>query len=864
MQSPRKIPLKSNEVNNLAHCPRSSSRLQTRCDAVRPICGACARSQARAARGHALTAEVPPGPCCYPEDDQQPLHAPAASGCRSNDHPSANHSNKKAKTSPFEKASTDNLAPYSTVLRQVSSSQSRTDLSPVTNLVPRGSVSSPFSDPHSFGGSPGSQQDSKGMSPSTTGTSFSGPGSAEMEHATLSFESSARQLLTDLSAVGGTANDSSVKLSRISESAVRRNRASPASIDSSASSLKLVQSAGSGAAEDTAAGGSPQTKRFIIEVQSGSGGRARIQRYYKRDPARTATGEHPGMNLSNLMHPMMSTTDGLQDDPVMSHNGTDMQPDAEWANVNSSDLPQVDLMLRQLWPELSPDLPTPDTIRHMGELFFSKHPCRNMFCKETMMARLMLPPGHTLRPHPALIHALLAAAEPFSPLVPSMKDTNPLARGDNDQAGFQEPATGGTWADAYGVRSTQIDTDAVEAAGRGLPCISNPMEMPRPEISARNLSFGEFHLGKARREIEIAALTQNQRPLEWVQASVLIAYCLLERCRIMELFFLAAAMVRTVAPVGLDRMPNDLASPDWGKSLCGLPENSIAHYEQRMTMWHIYVLDSYAGGPPNWYAPCIGDEGSSVTTTMPVVMHDVRDDTRVQLSEQTLSSSDLFRRGHSDTFMLHVKSACLLKRVRTLTSRKGSELQRMARPSQEVLQLDTWAKELLSSFLKRQGHDVDWIVAEANTCVARITLHSYYINLDRLNTDAPGNRGPDGEFGLEPIMACGEMMLRTVHDLLASSFDLNLLHTQTFICWTVLVRALEVQMRTLSKIPTLHEQAQQAQGAIQSVLAALSKAAEKSTRAKTSLDICRAIYETEMTDDEFGDLVFLWQVIPAV
>ena len=110
------------------------------------------------------------------------------------------------------------------------------------------------------------------------------------------------------------------------------------------------------------------------------------------------------------------------------------------------------------------------------------------------------------------------------------------------------------------------------------------------------------------------------------------------------------------------------------------------------------------------------------------------------------------------------------------------------------------------------------------------------------------------------------MMLRTVHDLLASSFDLNLLHTQTFICWTVLVRTLEVQMRTLRKSPLqqLHDQAQHARNAIGSIMTALSQAAERSTRAKTSLDICTAICESELTDDEFSDLVFLWQVIPAV
>lgn len=582
------------------------------------------------------------------------------------------------------------------------------------------------------------------------------------------------------------------------------------------------------------------------------------------------------MSLDNLLHPMRSSNLDGQPDPLAFDDGfNDVSADTQWMNLDSSSLPQVDLMLRELWPELSPDLPTPDTIKHMAQLFFAKHPCRTMFSEGTMMARLMLPPGHTLRPHPALIHALLAAAEPFSPLVPSMKDTNPLTRNDQGQATSNGNGTSGTWADAYNGRPqpTGVDVDAFEASGRGLLGISNPMEMPRPEISARNLSFGEFHLGKARREIEIAALTQNQRPLEWIQASVLIAYCLLDRCRIMELFFLTAAMVRTISPVGLDKIPNDVDSPEWGRSLIGRPESSIMHYEQRMALWHIYLADSYGAGPPRWYEPCIADETNQITTTMPILMPDVRDESEVKVSNQTLSSPNLFCQGHTDTFALHVKSACLLKKARTLTSRKGSELQRIARPSAEVIIIDNYAKELLASFLKRQqggSHDADWIVAEANTCIARITLHSYFINFDSTAGAGAGGGGGSGggdeSFGLGPITQCADMMLRTVHDLLASSFDLNLLHTQTFICWTVLVRTLEVQMRTLQKstLVQLQDQAQHARNAIASVMTALAQASERSTRAKTSLDICRAICESELTDDEFSDLVFLWQVIPAV
>lgn len=165
-------------------------------------------------------------------------------------------------------------------------------------------------------------------------------------------------------------------------------------------------------------------------------------------------------------------------------------------------------------------------------LVLAKHPCRHMFCKSTLMARLQLPPNHPLRPHPSLLHAILAAAEPYSPLVPKMSEANPLL--DRSEVGMspdeifsgqggQMPAFGFPMDSntANPQQSAASLAAEVEASGRGFLAIANPMEMPRPEIS-KQLSFGEFHLAKARREIEVAILTQNQRPNEWMQAGVLI------------------------------------------------------------------------------------------------------------------------------------------------------------------------------------------------------------------------------------------------------------------------------------------------------------------------------------------------------
>ncbi|CAO1630977.1 unnamed protein product [Parajaminaea phylloscopi] len=734
-------------------------RRKTRCDAVRPTCGACSRSQARAARGHALTAEVPPGPCTFPDDE-----------------PGLSVGGPQRQT---ERRNS------STALPRPAKKQKRNSVTEDPASAPTTSSSS------------GSHVSPNGLETPSIASDFA---RASSDWPTSSEQAYPEQALVNTSAV-------------------------------------------------YAPSAHTRTERLIIEVQSRDGQPSRVRRFYSSGNGNSI---QPSMNpntQSSPLPPSSAAPDGLD---FLRTDGLDL------SSLPDVDLPQVDLLLRQIWPELSPDLPTPETIRHMAELFFAKHPCRTMFCKSTMIARLMLPPGHPLRPHSSLIHAILAAAEPFSPLVPSMKETNPSTLGTDQRqsTSYAHPMPPFDHCGNLGFVPSQcppnVTPATMESIGRGFVGLANPFETPRPEIQ-RDISFGEFHLGKARREIEVALLTQNQRPLEWLQAGILVNYCLLERCRIMESFFIGACTVRTLAPSGFDKMPNNKSEAPT-RGMVEFPSSSIVEYEQRMGVWQVYLMDIYSAGPPKFYEPCIADEKEQITTTIPVLMDDVEDDTMLTLSEQTLKSPDLFRIGHTDTFCLHVKSACLLKQARLITSRRGASLAKMPRPPEEVIAVDGRIREFLHTFPKRpQDIDVDWIVAEANVCVAHITLHQHFVG-SALNANSTYGRGP--------IEAAVETMLQTVHLLLATSYDTALLHTQVFICWVVLVRVLEVKSRMLTRFWQT-EAAQQALASVESVMQALRLAADRNWRAKTSLEICQACIDDELSDDEFADLVFLWQVIPS-
>lgn len=263
--------------------------------------------------------------------------------------------------------------------------------------------------------------------------------------------------------------------------------------------------------------GESRNERIVLELQSSHGQTARVRRVYQTS---VRDGENPQMSLRNLMDPIYSeiTTAG-----GASYSGPDATASTrhDEEGGEAEDKPKIDLMLRQLLPELTPDLPTPETIHHLAKLFFDKHPLRNMFCKKVMLARFRLPPSHPLRPHPSLIHAVLALAEPYSPLLGPVRDHNPLWRqtSDEDETAAEQQNAGKR---AGSSRYEKMAYDC-EASGRGLLGIVHPLEVSRPPLSdGPGSSFGEFHLAKARREIEIALLTSNVRPLEWIQAGALV------------------------------------------------------------------------------------------------------------------------------------------------------------------------------------------------------------------------------------------------------------------------------------------------------------------------------------------------------
>ena len=192
--------------------------------------------------------------------------------------------------------------------------------------------------------------------------------------------------------------------------------------------------------------------------------------------------------------------------PHSSHSG---------ANQNQSDLFDIDLptapiqgqqqprivaepdpILELLFPGYPADLPSPDTVFHLSEIFFSRHPMGVMIYKPSFMASLSLPPRHPDRPDVGLIHAVLGAAAPLSPFFADDPDWQPARH-------FPELLV----PDEEGEKADNLN-HAFQGAFDGRTGAQTPSSSGVNANNATRMSFAEFHLTRARIKISRALVTR--------------------------------------------------------------------------------------------------------------------------------------------------------------------------------------------------------------------------------------------------------------------------------------------------------------------------------------------------------------------
>ncbi|PWN32742.1 uncharacterized protein FA14DRAFT_162042 [Meira miltonrushii] len=417
--------------------------------------------------------------------------------------------------------------------------------------------------------------------------------------------------------------------------------------------------------------------------------------------------------------------------------------------------------MQLLWPGWSNDLPSSEIVTTLCEIFFRLHPLRTLVYRPTFMSGLLLPIHHPHRPHDSLIHAILCAAADISPY----HDNTTMVNGMRD---------------------------------RFVTMLADPTHRPNVQQSnaPNTLTFKEFHLSKGRQKIERSLMTDFRNPLDWLAGGTIIVYVLWNEGRFVESYFLSGFLARAIAPAGLDKLPSRHFSPA-GKvrATPGLfgDAHGLEEHERRMVLWHTFLADQYTSGPPGFYENMIHEQ--AVLTHLPCSVNDFLAGNDVAPNSQTLSSADLFTTGHLDEFTLHIKSAILLRRVCTLSSR--SQGLRSKPPGVPIM--DKQIDEFISTFPPKAWFECssDGLNAYSNISLAMIYLHEPYLSRSSLCTVKEAEPAPTSANGR--ILLAVEKVMQMLHQLVNSSLDFALLHPQMFLTWSVCARMMGKDMILLQK-----------------------------------------------------------------
>ncbi|KDN52934.1 hypothetical protein K437DRAFT_132732 [Tilletiaria anomala UBC 951] len=444
---------------------------------------------------------------------------------------------------------------------------------------------------------------------------------------------------------------------------------------------------------------------------------------------------------------------------------------------------EPDPLLNLLWPDWPPDLPSPDTVLHLSEIFFARHPLRVMIYKPSFMTSLSLPPRHPDRPAIGLIHAILAAAAPLSPFFeetskPPTRAATPSRGMPDGLFGAASGAMGiganlGSGADGLGsfgefgdfpLLSEMLDGTQYAAPdiGQGI----NLMDGALPQAADTKMSFANFHLSRARAKVSRALVTSNSNPLDWVQAMIIIADALFTEGRLLECFLVTGVIAKILPPCGLFKLhPYQEAAPSFG---CYLPPSKTApeEHERRITFWCAYLVEASYSHHGLHFESSIND--SAVYTTLTSSIADFQAGRDSEPNLQTLASEDLFQNGHVDEFNVLLKAVILHKRIKYMLARNDIGEAATHQPA-GFRELDANILQLLHSAPPlKDPNSLDLLAARLTTVGALANLHEPFLNV----TDPESYSYRQVEFMVREVMRIVELIEST-------SFDPTLLHPRS-------------------------------------------------------------------------------------
>ncbi|KAJ3570257.1 hypothetical protein NP233_g4533 [Leucocoprinus birnbaumii] len=419
-----------------------------------------------------------------------------------------------------------------------------------------------------------------------------------------------------------------------------------------------------------------------------------------------------------------------------------------------------------IWPNWPPNLPGPELLRHLIDVFFTFHPHANrLFHVPTFMNSITYGPNHPKFPCTAILHAICAIGSLYTGAVTSP----PLP--DFDKISPDE-----IFLEKYRVKEQRPDSFAEQQA-------------------------------KLAREMVDRLNVLGQELFEVFQANIILTWFYWSHGRWVDVFLNSGNCVRLSIPLGLNMCPpfHSISKAERPPSIVPPARTVIEDETRRNAFWLAYALERHCGMNNGW-AMCLDDQ--DISQLLPVQGDQFESGTLVYpWQRQWAHTGNLLLthpEGQIDSFILYIKATILISRVKAFNTRFRARLHagdssvtnsesedHDPRGSPAFIELDHITSSFRSSFPSHLRNPIMDNVVDNHlytAClvpyVAAIVLHDPHADVRR-----------SGCISALKILTAARAILDMIYSIWSTSFDITLLDTFCSFAWftagRVLVRFLQ-------------------------------------------------------------------------
>ncbi|WVW83215.1 hypothetical protein I302_105233 [Kwoniella bestiolae CBS 10118] len=331
---------------------------------------------------------------------------------------------------------------------------------------------------------------------------------------------------------------------------------------------------------------------------------------------------------------MMNTQNPVQDQQnfnLDTNMETEINLDGLQAGLDAA--MQQQLLMDLFWPGWPINLPEPNVVNDLIEAFFDLVPnLPRVLHRARFLSRMALPPTHSNFPHPALIHAVCAAAAAWCSPEIYEKSTRGKGRDFFDTTG----------AGMYG-------NDVLGSQGKG---------------SKANLTFGLRQASFAKEAVQEGLNTGN-RLFDVVRAMIILCRVFIDDTRMLECWAYGGLVSRMLLPLGLNVRSAELSLKS---VMLPPPADALEREERRAAVWMAFYHDTIASSASGWGTSMSLDE---LTVPLPVSFKDFEmGHETMEPNPQDLESPDFWvKHPVPDSFVMVVKASVLMNRVNKFARR---------------------------------------------------------------------------------------------------------------------------------------------------------------------------------------------------